>query len=395
MRLRQSITSGGDAIEWPLEVALAPRGGDADRVYLAVATARDEGGEALAEVRAISGYQKGKTVSLLLLFEDSCLRTVGLCSPEQTCRSGGCVDAHVDVARLPVYERDPNGEPILTPHWSTDAGARPDAATDDAGADAGDGGPGTPDAAPPPQCTRAPDCDDGDPCNGAESCTAGRCGGAEPFACPQLEEACRVNVCVNDDGEARCEAQSAHEGESCRDADDTSEPSASCARDYACREGECVAVAVDDCEADGPCEQLGGCDPDDGCVIAPKAAGDECDDGDACTVDDQCNGDDFTCAGAALDCTDPDRLHRRRLRRRQLPQLPERPQLHRGVPGRDVRSRSTTASTKRTWTSRPATTSALRPLPTFATSARASAPPRASPPRRARSAAAAARPSEG
>ena len=266
VRLRQSITPGDD-IAWPLEVALVPRAGDADRVYLVIATARDAKGEAIAEVRAISGYQKGKTVSLLLLFEDSCLDKSQTCNPEQTCRAGGCVDAHVDIFKLPKYERDEDGKPIATPFWTEDGGT--DAAVgqdggDAAAADAGDGGPGK-DAAPPPaDCTRDGDCDDGDPCNGAERCSRGECEAGESFECPALEDdPCRANVCVNDDGEARCEARAAREDESCRDGDATDEPSASCARDYVCKQGACEAQTVDTCEATEACQELGGCDADE------------------------------------------------------------------------------------------------------------------------------------
>ncbi len=310
VRLRQSVTPG-DRIEWPLEVALVPRGGDADRVYLAIASARDADGDTLAEVRAISGYQRGKTVSLLLLFEDSCLDKSESCNPEQTCRAGGCVDAHVDIFKLPAYERDEDGKPIATPFWNTDAGqdAGPfaDAATDGAAGDAGDSGPGR-DAEPPPppaDCAHDDACDDGDPCNGMERCDDGECAGGEPFTCPELEDQpCRDNVCVNDDGEARCDAQATREGESCREGDATDDPSATCARDYECREGECAAQTVDTCEATEACQELGGCDPESGCVYGPKASGESCDDGNPCTEDDRCDGSSFACTATPLDCDD-------------------------------------------------------------------------------------------
>ena len=307
LRLKQSITPGND-LEWPLEVALVPRAGDAERVYLVIATARDAQGEQVAEVRAISGYQKGKTVTLLLLFEDSCLDRSESCDPEQTCRAGGCVDAHVDIFKLPKYERDDDGKPIATPFWRevdrADAAMGQDGGDASAG-DAGDGGAGK-DAAPPEvDCMRDRDCDDGDPCNGAERCSSGACEAGESFECPALEDdPCRANVCVNDDGEARCEAQAVREGESCREGDETSDPSTTCARDYVCTQGACEAQTVDTCEATEACQELGGCDADDGCVYEPKASGESCDDGDACTEGDQCDGQSFACSATPLACDD-------------------------------------------------------------------------------------------
>lgn len=142
-RAQRSLTPG-DGIEWPLEAALVPRAGDADRVYLVIATARDAAGKAIAQVRAISGYQKGKTLLLLLLFEDECVGKTDACDEAQTCRGGDCVDAHLEPGDLPLY-----------------GGERPDAAADDgggtvgpamdAGADSGvDGGPVEPPTRPVP-----------------------------------------------------------------------------------------------------------------------------------------------------------------------------------------------------------------------------------------------------
>jgi hypothetical protein len=132
VRAMRSLTQGS-GIDWPLEAALVPRSNDANRVYLVIATARDREGEAIAEVRAISGYQPGKTLSLLLLFEDSCITKALTCNEEQTCRRGECVDAHVDPADLPAYERDDAGDAVLVPFWPIDAG------DGDAGGDADSG----------------------------------------------------------------------------------------------------------------------------------------------------------------------------------------------------------------------------------------------------------------
>lgn len=309
VRLRQSITPGS-GVDWPLEIALVPRSGDADRVYLVIATARNADGEAIAEVRAISGYRKGRTLTLLLLFEDSCLGKVDLCSEAQTCRSGDCVDAQVDVARLPKYERDGKGNPVVRPFW--DAGSDSGSAdsgpmtVSDSGQDAAaDGGDAGQDSGPPPAgCSDDDDCDDGDPCNGAESCEDGMCAAGSPVECEQPDDPCQASECVNDDGEPRCELRARAEDETCAPGDESDEPSESCARDYVCKSGACEPQTVEECTAPSQCEELGGCDPEHGCIYVPKGADERCDDGDPCTENDVCSGSDGTCAGTRKDCDD-------------------------------------------------------------------------------------------
>lgn len=102
-RLDRSFTLG-DTVQWPLEVALVPLDGDATRVYEATATARSTSGDPVARVRAISGYQSGKTLMLRLVFEDACRTQVDTCNESQTCRAGECVDADVDVTSLSPYK---------------------------------------------------------------------------------------------------------------------------------------------------------------------------------------------------------------------------------------------------------------------------------------------------
>jgi len=310
VRLRRNITPG-EGVEWPLEIALVPRDGDADRVYMVAATARGEDGEAVAEVRAISGYERAKTLSLLLLFEDSCLDRALLCGDEQTCRGGACIDAHVDAGDLPIYERDEDGEPVRKPFWHSDGCAGDGGSGDGGSADGGSGegggggGGGTGGTAPRPgdDCTVHADCNDGDPCTGTERCVRNRCQEGTPFECPASGEPCRENVCVDDSSTATCEAQDAREGESCQEGDASSEPQASCARDYVCTAGACEPQTVESCAAD-QCAALAGCDPADGCVLQPLAATTECDDGDPCTQDDLCTGTDASCAGTAYSCDD-------------------------------------------------------------------------------------------
>lgn len=83
-----------DDFGWRHETALAPLGGEPSRVYEFTATALDDAGETVAQVKAISGYVEHKRLTLRLLLEDSCIRKT--CSDEQTCRAGQCVSAEID-----------------------------------------------------------------------------------------------------------------------------------------------------------------------------------------------------------------------------------------------------------------------------------------------------------
>lgn len=94
----------GDGAEWPLEVALLPLNGDASRVYEATATATDANDEPIARVRAVSGYSKGKTLMLRLVFEDDCRDQVNVCGDTQTCRDGACTSASISVISLEPYK---------------------------------------------------------------------------------------------------------------------------------------------------------------------------------------------------------------------------------------------------------------------------------------------------
>ena len=102
-RLDRSFVPGDNA-EWPMELALLPLGDDASRVYEATATALSTSGDPVARVRAISGYRKGKTLVLRLLFEDVCRAQVAVCGATQTCRAGACVDADVDAMSLDQFK---------------------------------------------------------------------------------------------------------------------------------------------------------------------------------------------------------------------------------------------------------------------------------------------------
>jgi len=74
----------------PRRVPLLPAGDDANRTFLVEADLRS-GALTLATVRAASGYRRGETLGLRLLFDDACRAHV--CGATETCRAGTCESA--------------------------------------------------------------------------------------------------------------------------------------------------------------------------------------------------------------------------------------------------------------------------------------------------------------
>ncbi len=129
-----------------------------------------------------------------------------------------------------------------------------------------------------PGCSGDPECDDGLPCNGAETCVAGSCQAGTPIDCDDAN-ACTTDSC--DPGTGQCNN---------------------------------VAISCDDADA---CT-IDTCDAGTGCINTPI----DCDDGDPCTTDSctggvcsndpatPCCGDTFCDPGedacnCALDCGAP------------------------------------------------------------------------------------------
>ncbi|MEE2780447.1 MAG: hypothetical protein VYE15_07980, partial [Myxococcota bacterium] len=197
-------------------------------------------------------------------------------------------------------------------------------------------------------------CDDGNPCNGAESCgPAGICVSTAPPTCDD-EDPCTADTCdasaeggcvqtsdgeICDDGNTctadtcdpieGCLHSPTDEGEPCDDGD-------ACTLETACDTGTCACgdgCPAPDCDDGNPCtadtcdaSAEGGCvhtpdgeicddgntcttdtcDPIEGCLHAPTDEGGDCDDGDACTLDTTCAEGICACGDgcAAPDCDD-------------------------------------------------------------------------------------------
>jgi len=169
------------------------------------------------------------------------------------------------------------------------------------------------------RCTGDADCNDGDKCNGEESCQGGACVIGFPLECDD-HNACTRDCdatlgCVNEpvangtacsDGNTcttgdtcqsgTCTAGAAVlDGSSCNDGD-------KCTVGDTCQAGACTGGAARDCSDDNTCS-VDTCDPVAGCQHTLLANGDPCSDGNACTVNDVCqNGACFP--GDARNCDD-------------------------------------------------------------------------------------------
>jgi len=188
----------------------------------------------------------------------------------------------------------------------------------------------------PCACTMDDQCDDGQFCNGAETCNVltGTCVPGTPPVCPPGPDAqctngacnpaanggaggCVVNnkmdgtACsINGEGHPDCDDPDTCLGGSCNE--NLSPPGTLC--NGGLDQGECDNP--DTCNAAGACQannKVGACTNDGNqctndvcaggnCTHPPSPAGTPCDDGVGCTSGDQCSGG--TCAGTAPDCDD-------------------------------------------------------------------------------------------
>ncbi|MFT7623132.1 MAG: hypothetical protein ACI9WU_002309, partial [Myxococcota bacterium] len=132
-------------------------------------------------------------------------------------------------------------------------------------------------------------CDDGDACFTDDACSGGTCQGVAKNC--DDSSPCTTNTCDPDTG---CQTTP--------DDDGICDDNNVCNGAEACADGVCVGGQAMICDDLNDCTQ-DGCDPNDGCTIAPDDTG-PCGDGDDCTTDDSCS--DGSCSGIPLDCSNGD-----------------------------------------------------------------------------------------
>lgn len=202
---------------------------------------------------------------------------------DETCRNSQCGDGIVD---------ENQGEQCDDGNTTPDDGCEPDctytcepvmgdAGTPEAGvADGGMPDAGASEAGMPDGGVTVSECDDGDPCNGRETCdaTTHQCQAGTP---PAASEAVACELEGADAGMGTCK------GGVCA--------TASC--------GDGTPDPNEECD-DGNTTSGDGCEPD--CTYTCESDAD-CDDGNPCNGEETCNTTDHTCtAGDALDCDDGD-----------------------------------------------------------------------------------------
>ncbi|MBI5501472.1 MAG: hypothetical protein HY907_14600 [Deltaproteobacteria bacterium] len=154
-----------------------------------------------------------------------------------------------------------------------------------------------------PECTGSGDCDDGEPCNGAEACVDSSCvegeAPGEGSACttPDVEDGvCRGGLCALSScgdwvlaaGE-ECDDGNLFDGDGCE-----SDCQFSCHGNTECNDAE--ECTLDACSPGG----FGRL-----CTHETRADGDPCSDANPCTVEDRCTGG--VCGGEIRNCEDGDR----------------------------------------------------------------------------------------
>jgi len=153
-----------------------------------------------------------------------------------------------------------------------------------------------------PECREASDCDDGEPCNGDETCEHGLCVSGTPPSdgtpCTRDSVAglCRAGLCAP----VTCPDGHVDPGEECDDGG--SVPGDGCEPD--CR---FTCDTDSECADDNPCtvDRCRGNDAGKICTHPAVSDGTACDDGNPCTVGDTCHGGSCTPNGR-MSCDDSD-----------------------------------------------------------------------------------------
>ena len=284
----------------PVTVGLRP-GVDQDGPFAIHIRGRRAGVERVS-AHITTRFITGARLVLRVQLTDDCVGI--LCDDGETCRRGLCASDFVDPATLASF-----------------AGTLP-GRVDDAGVnDAGQADAARPDGSL--GCLSGAACDDGNACNGVETCDAGVCLAGTPLRCDD-GVACTVDTCgaagcthtpsdVSCTAAAggRCDAATGCQYATCTSATcssdgctaascsgDTCLRTSSCAAGTMCCAGACVAAGCDD---GNPCtaDSCGG----SGCANAADTSA-ACSDGNVCTTGDSCSAAGSCVGGNPVSCDD-------------------------------------------------------------------------------------------
>lgn len=145
----------------------------------------------------------------------------------------------------------------------------------------------------PPQsaCEDGKFCTQGDTCDAAGKCTAGK-----PLSCAEVGDVCNTGTC--DEAASKCVKTPKTSGESCSDGN-------SCTVGATCTKGQCAGGKPKPCPDGGPCT-VGKCAETDGsCSVVKAASGAACSDDNACTQTDKCDAKGACIGSQAVSCSAP------------------------------------------------------------------------------------------
>jgi hypothetical protein len=144
------------------------------------------------------------------------------------------------------------------------------------------------------------DCDDGNKCNGLETCRGGVCSPGTAVACTAKDGCHKVGTC--DPASGACSNPLAPDGTSCGNDN-------KCSGTSACNTGVCTAGVAIGCPAQDKCHGAGSCDVTSGkCSNPALPDGTDCDDGDPCNGPEMCQ-QGVCVSGPPLSCVPPDACH--------------------------------------------------------------------------------------
>lgn len=140
-------------------------------------------------------------------------------------------------------------------------------------------------------------CDDGDACNGLETCQQSACVAGTPIDCTGFGDQCNTGVCSG----GQCIKQPIADGTGCNDDD-------LCTQTDTCQAGRCTGSNPVVCLASDECHDVGICNPSNGtCTNPPKLLGSPCGNAPSCDDDgehaqDTCDGNGNCISGANMPC---------------------------------------------------------------------------------------------
>lgn len=151
-------------------------------------------------------------------------------------------------------------------------------------------------------CTTNQECNDGNPCNGVETCDLqnSQCVAGVAVNCSAFDNACNLGVCSPATG--TCSASPKPNGSACDDSD-------ACTPASSCQAGVCQGANRKLCTASDQCHDAGTCNAGTGACSNPaKGNGASCDDNDKCTQASSCQAG--RCLGSnPVTCTAMDACH--------------------------------------------------------------------------------------